>query len=72
MSAAFEYWHVFHRLEPVLSSEDNHAILLDDVQETTPEGVSGAKKQKEIKQLQRVKASVSAEINRVQVRFVKY
>ena len=32
-NSSFEFWHVFERLEPLLTHEDQTADLLDDVKE---------------------------------------
>ncbi len=63
----FEHWHVFHRLEPALTNEDEHTVLLEEVQETTEAGVTGQKKFKQITSLLRVKDEVDKDVLALQV-----
>ena len=70
LGAGFEFWHVFDKLSPVLTSEDCNAELLRNVEVATEEGVSGAKKYKEIRKHLKVKEEVEKEIEKIQVSHV--
>ena len=67
IAASFDLWHVFSTLEPVLTSEDQCGTLLNDVADTTDEGVSGSKKLKQIKKHLHVKEEGLKEMRQMQV-----
>jgi hypothetical protein len=70
IAASFDLWYVFPTLEPVLTSEDQCGILLNDVVNMTDEGVSGSKKQKQIKKELLIKDEGLKDIQKLQVRMV--
>ncbi len=67
LGAAFDFWQVFPKLAAVLTSEDNNAQLLHDIETTTDEGVTGSKKQKQIRNLLQVKQEAQKDLEKIQV-----